>query len=150
MWLRNNDQAIAEPERKYTEKRDLFLLVSRIRSPLRQFLERWSPIRRCGFWKEDRPELPFYVQSNAHFCSDRQLERLSSIIATAISLGMFIIPFWVLASVGDPAHKLKIITFFASLCVGILSLGTTAKPQEVLAAAATYVLRHVTASAHRR
>ncbi|KAL3462269.1 hypothetical protein BJX64DRAFT_288600 [Aspergillus heterothallicus] len=137
-WLSNDERAIAKEEMEYVEKRDLFVLITKLRSPLRRFLELWSPVRRCGWWKEERPELPFYIRQDVHFYSDQRLETTASVALIGIVFFTLVAPLWILASANSPVYKLKVITSFSSVVFGILTTATTSGLTESLAATATY------------
>lgn len=67
---------------------------------------------------------------------DGKFEKVAYGFICMVGLAMFIVPFWVLNSVGDTRVKLGVVTVFVVCFYGVVALGTTAKAFESLAAAA--------------
>jgi hypothetical protein len=70
--------------------------------------------------------------------NDRRVEKLSSAVIASVGLGMLVGPLWILEYVDKSAARLGVITGFIILFFFLISVATTARIFEVLAAAAAY------------
>jgi hypothetical protein len=138
-WHYNhNDCAIAEEEQKYlTQVHDLLSLVPRVKTPLRRLLDRWKKFRVHPFWRDEKsPELPVYDQGLVTYFSDKKVDRFITIVIVGIGTVMLIAPMWILQALTALIPKLRTITAFIVLFLGMISYATVAKPFETLAATA--------------
>ena len=121
-----------------TYKHDLFSLVAREKTPLRQLLDR---LRIHSWWKDKRrPELPLYDKNVVTYISDKRIDQFITVVIVSVGVLMLIAPMWILQALHDIHQKLGTITAFIIVFLGIVSYTTTAKPTEILAATAGLVL----------
>jgi hypothetical protein len=137
-WHYNHGNiAISEEEQKYlAHERDLFSVVPKEKTPLRQLLERSKRFRIHPFWRKNKAsELPIYDE-DVIYTSDKRIERFITVVIVGTGTIMLIAPIWILQALHDPVHKLAVITAFIVVFLGMVSYATVAKPFETLAATA--------------
>lgn len=140
-WLRNRD-AIDDEEAAYIEcKDDLIPLHPKNRSWFRKVLENTLLLRTACMKKYfcRRPSDYEVIRDyQTVWQDDKMMEGLSSGVIGFVGLIMLIAPLWWLNYVSNPAIQLGIITGFIVLFFVIISIATTARIFETLAAAAAY------------
>jgi hypothetical protein len=136
-WNHNNDAIDPEEQKYVTYKHDLFSLVAREKTPLRQLLDRF---KIHSWWKDKRPpELPLYDKNVVTYISDKRIDRFITVVIVSVGVLMLIAPMWILQALQDIYQKLGTITAFIIVFLAIVSYTTTAKPTETLAATAALV-----------
>jgi hypothetical protein len=130
--------AVDEEEQKYlTHVHDLYSLVPRIKTPLRHLVDKSRSFKMHWLWRQQKvPELPLYDRDHVFYGSDRNIDRLMTIIVITIGTVMLIVPMWILPNLKGANAKLGTITAFMLLFLGLVSYTTVAKPFETLAATA--------------
>lgn len=143
-WFYNHEGAIVAVERNYIDKDDLFPLLPKERSPLRQLFETSKRFRMSRFWKRKSTlsDLPTHCHENIQLYSDERIDIFVTFTSVVIGLTMLIAPIWILAYAEPLAVKLAIITAFIILFLVLVSSGTNAKTFESLAATAAYVFQN--------
>jgi hypothetical protein len=139
VWHRNtNHYAIEDEEKSYlTHTLDLFSLVPREKSPLRQLLDTSRLFRHLSiFKKRHTPKLPLYNQGWVHYFSDKSMDRCVTVVIVTIGTAMLVAPMWILQALGTQQRKLWVITAFLLSFVAMISYATVARPFEILAATA--------------
>lgn len=134
-WFYNHDDEAIHPlEAKFVNHSDdLFAMVARPKTSLRQLLERSQHFRLSKFWQTRAGETH---DSNIHYNSDERIDVFVSIIVTVLGLLMLIAPLWILGSVAPVKERLAIITVFLTVFLCFVTFTTAAKPFESLGAAA--------------
>ena len=56
-WLRNNNQPIVEAETAFVEREDLVPMVSRVKPPLRRFIDRFDLDLRIFWWRRSNKKV---------------------------------------------------------------------------------------------
>ncbi len=136
-WFANHENAILASETEYiNHSYDLFPLSPTEKSPLRLLLERSRHFRGLRIWEQKTLDPEVKKDENIHISSDSKIDKFVSGTIMSLGLAMLIAPLWVLAFVNDLVQKLGTISAFIVLFVALVSLTTTAKPFESLAAAA--------------
>jgi 1,4-dihydroxy-2-naphthoate octaprenyltransferase len=77
------------------------------------------------------------VSQDIRYYSAERKERAVAWLFSIIGLLMMVGPAWALTYIPSNAGRLGLSTFFAILFFGLVGIASNAKPQEVLAAAAT-------------
>ena len=132
-WFQNNKNAILEDETQYiTYERDLFAMVPKNKTPLRQLLEKSSGFRLFLLWRKRRN----HEDETIHYISDQRIDFFVSLVITVLGLMMLIAPLWLLAFITDKVHRLEIITSFLMAFLCLISFATIARPFESLGATA--------------
>ena len=135
-WFHNNDEAIHTDERKYIDnKRDLWALVPREKTPLRRLLERSGRFRTFALWRQPEEERPIH-DKYITYTSDKRIDRFVTIIIVAVGTIMLVAPLWILSVINPTKVKLGIITGFIALFLGLMTAATNARPFETLGATA--------------
>jgi hypothetical protein len=137
-WLYNHDdQAILPQEADFANHSDdLFPVVARPKTSLRQLLERSRRFRIFKLWRTRTAETH---DEEINYNSDERIDVFVSIIVTILGLLMLIAPLWILGSVAPAKERLAIITVFLTVFLCLVTFTTAAKPFESLGAAAAYV-----------
>lgn len=139
-WHENYENAIAPEEKEYLDHGDLFpVRTSQQASHLLQILNKWKSFRLLKLWEVPAPKagLPFPVSQDIRYYSGERKERAVAWLFSIIGLLMMVGPAWALTYIPSNAGRLGLSTFFAILFFGLVGIASNAKPQEVLAAAAT-------------
>ncbi|KAL3458233.1 hypothetical protein BJX64DRAFT_292389 [Aspergillus heterothallicus] len=131
---------IEDSERGYLSDPDLVALVPDRRSPARRFLEHWRVFRYFKGWRKlVNPFFkPTYDDENLVLTNDERIDFFVALFILYVGIAMLIAPLWILAYVPGTQHRLIVITSFISVFLFLVSLGTTAKPYDALAATAGY------------
>jgi hypothetical protein len=82
------------------------------------------------------PQDPLLRDGLTLWYDEDKIEIAAAFVVGIVGLVMFIAPFWGLEFIGNQLRKLGLITGVVVLFYGMVSVGTTAKPYESLAAAA--------------
>lgn len=143
-WFYNHEDAICNKVQEYINKDDLFPLIPKERSPLRELFEVSSRFRLSRFWKREKSaattsDLLVHCHENIHLYSDKRIDVFVTFTTVFMGLVVLIAPIWILAYTQPTAGKLAIITAFILIFLALISFGTNAKPFESLAATAAYV-----------
>lgn len=132
-WFSNHANAISEEDTKYIQHtKDLFAMVPKNKTPLRQLLEKSSHFRLFRWWIKPSP----LEDENVYYTLNRRIDMFVNVIIALIGLIMLIVPLWVLAFVTWVVHRLAIITTFVVIFLCFVSFTTVARPFETLGAAA--------------
>ncbi|PMD52381.1 uncharacterized protein K444DRAFT_573140 [Hyaloscypha bicolor E] len=140
-WLEvNHPDAISKDEAAYiNHSDDLISVRPRSKSPIRRYLE--SVWWRTGFFPgifKRQPSDELVVDGLTFWYNDDNIEAFASIVIGIAGLIMFIVPFWALDVISNTLSKLGLITGFVVLFYCMVTLCTTARSFETLAAAAAY------------
>ncbi|KAH8751229.1 hypothetical protein BGZ57DRAFT_834174 [Hyaloscypha finlandica] len=140
-WLEvNHPDAISKDEAAYiNHSEDLISVRPRSKSPIRRYLE--SVWWRTGFFPgifKRQPSDELVVDGLTFWYNDDNIEAFASIVIGIAGLIMFIAPFWALDVISNTLSKLGLITGFVVLFYCMVTLCTTARSFETLAAAAAY------------
>ena len=134
-WFENHPNAIKGEESEYIQRRkDLFSVVPRTISPLRQLLERSSRFRFSALWMKRVDD-----GGTIHYSSEQRIEFFISAVITIVGICLLIAPLWILSYVDSKVNRLVIITIFVTLILPLVTFTSNAKPLEALAATAAYV-----------
>jgi hypothetical protein len=138
-WLEvNHPDAISKDEAAYiNHSEDLISVRPRSKSPIRRYLE--SVWWRTGFFPgifKRQPSDDLVVDGLTFWYNDDNIEAFASIVIGIAGLIMFIVPFWALDVISNTLSKLGLITGFVVLFYCMVTLCTTARSFETLAAAA--------------
>jgi hypothetical protein len=132
-WFHNHRNAILREETEYiNEPNDLFAVVPKAKTPLRQLLERSSHFRLWRLWRK----APISEMENVHYGSDQRIDLFVALMSTVVGLMMLIGPLWILAFVTQTVKRLGIITAFLVIFLCFVSFTTVARPFESLGATA--------------
>lgn len=119
---------------------DLIPVLPKVKSRFRNFLEstllRPSIIRR--YFDRTPDDIETIDDDMTIWYSDKKVERFFSIVVAVGGLSMLIGPLWILEYVSGSAMQLGVITSFISLFFFLVTVATTAKIFEAMAAAAAY------------
>ena len=164
-WLDNAHNPIEADEIKYLGKiDDLIPLVSKERAPLERLLDRfdlfyymsWLVDKKVGRMMTSKPkDINWLEQKNARLYNDADFERETAVydnnslinkIATCLTLilglSLLLGPLWWLQYLAihqtDPWPRLQVVSGFLLLFTTILSIASTVKPLQVIAATAAY------------
>lgn len=138
-WFTNHPDAIEESERDFAYQRgDLVALVSKPKPVVRLLADKIPGIHRI-FKVEDREDR---IHSETTFYhNERLLDAFTNSIIVACGLIMIFAPLWWLNFIVKSTTRLAITTGFVALFTILLSSATVARPFEVLAATAAYVIQ---------
>ncbi|KAH0556095.1 hypothetical protein GP486_005971 [Trichoglossum hirsutum] len=132
-WFHNYQNAIWHEETEYTNKpKDLFSIVPKAKTPLRQLLERSSHFRLCKLWRKG----PSSEDEDIHFSSDQRIDLFVTLTVTILGSVMLIVPLWLLPFVTRTVQRLEIITAFVVVFLCFVSFAMVARPSESLGATA--------------
>lgn len=135
-WFSNHPRAIAGEEQEFIHKGgDLVALVTRVKSPLRLFLEKCKPLLTCRMFRV-RPRADQVESATTTYHSNTGFDAFVTAVLIALGLVLLLGPMWTLQFVADDVKRLGIITGFILLFTALLASATVAKPFEVLAATA--------------
>jgi hypothetical protein len=142
-WFENNQGAIHDDEQKYIfHTEDLISILPQQSTPLRRFLERYVIFRSSMLWLWRQPPFPHlspHEKKLVQYANEQKLNRAVAILITVGGLGMLIAPLWVLECVGgDTGRELAVISGFIVAFLLMISVATSAKQSEALAATAAY------------
>jgi len=73
---------------------------------------------------------------NVFYSSDQRIDHFVSAVITLLGVVMIIAPLWILAFIRSISGRLGVITAFVVVFLCLISVTTTARPFESLAAAA--------------
>jgi hypothetical protein len=136
-WLKR--KAINADEAKFIEKSsDLITIHTRSRPPLGRWIEACQSFQ---LWKIFRaqPVPGHHVESKTTvYSSDEKFERFTTAIIILIGLVMLLAPMWWLEFTSASKVRLGVITGFICAFISIMSVATSNKPFEVVAATAAY------------
>lgn len=132
-WFRIHKGAIQSGETDYiNHEDDVFQLVPREKSPLRQLLERSAWFHQLKIWRTQNQPTDKYV----YYTSETRIDQFVNNLIMILGLAMLITPLWLLAFVQDYVKRLVIITVFVITFLCLVSLTSVARPFETLAAGA--------------
>ncbi|KAL1853509.1 hypothetical protein Daus18300_011790 [Diaporthe australafricana] len=143
-WLSNEDNPIAEEEVEFIGENDLITLAAFEKPLARRVFEQRLLSPTLGLWglfsstrgrKHRDDERPTTVQGD-----DGPVNFVASVAVFLTVLVMLIAPLWALAYMESLESKLSTITGFTLLLLVFFSSGTAARPFEMLAATAGYVV----------
>ena len=128
---------------------DLIAVHPKTKSPIRNFLERSLLLNIPGIRKifEKRPQNWENVDptdqgsagnGTTKWENDKTIDRAAGFLTAIFCLGMLVGPLWILDRVGGIDHRLGVITGFVAAFFILVSLATTAKMSDAIAAAAAY------------
>lgn len=138
-WLITHIGSIDDDESGFIEREgDLLNIVTRERTPLRAFLEKFDRFRKSRFFQR-APEAYGYHSKTAIYQSDEKIDTFVNVVIGAFGLLMLVIPLWILFSIASTKYQLVAITLFIMLFMGSIQSFTIAKPFEALAATAASV-----------
>ena len=135
-WLSNRDnKAIHADETGFVRASDLVTLSTANKSRLRSFFEQ-NILYRIVAWlgggkHGGSSDHDFSVQGD-----DRLVDSLVVFLVFLVATVMLIVPLWVLAHLHSLVNKLVLITVFLLVLLVVLTMGTLARPFEILATAA--------------
>ncbi|KAH7379172.1 hypothetical protein DE146DRAFT_306481 [Phaeosphaeria sp. MPI-PUGE-AT-0046c] len=136
-WLER--KAINKDEATFIQKKgDLISINSRSRPPLGQWIETCQSLH---LWKIFRAKLVpgVHVKSaTTVYSSDEKFESFTTTSIIVIGLVMLLAPMWWLEFTSTSTVRLGIITGFLCAFISIMSMATTNRPFEVVAATAAY------------
>lgn len=139
-WQQNHLNAIQSEEAAYIKHtRDLFSVVPKSKSPLRNLFEKSLHFRIFRPWRVKREEdIENSNRDTKHelYISDERVDGFISIIIAFVGLAMLITPLWILEFTSSSIASLAWITGFIILFLCIVSYATVAKPFETLGATA--------------
>ncbi len=137
-WHKNYENAIAPEEKEYLDHEDLFPARTQRQAPLLRILNKSKRFRHMGWWEVPAPKagLPFPVSQDIRYYSSKRKDRVVAWAFSIIGLLLMVGPVWALSYIPLKPVKLGLSTFFAVLFFGLMGIASSAKPQEVLAAAA--------------
>jgi hypothetical protein len=131
--------AITADEATFIQKRgDLISIHSRSRPPLGRWLEACKSLH---LWKLFRAKLVPDVHVTTKttvYSSDEKFESFTTSSIITIGLVMLLAPMWWLEFTSTSTVRLGIITGFICAFISIMSMATTNRPFEVVAATAAY------------
>ncbi|OAK93539.1 hypothetical protein IQ06DRAFT_321576 [Phaeosphaeriaceae sp. SRC1lsM3a] len=136
-WLER--KAITKNEAAFIQKKgDLITINSRSLPPLGQWIE---ACQRLHLWKMFRAKFvpDVHVKSAMTvYSSDEKFDRVTTGSIIVIGLLMLLAPMWWLEFTSTSIVRLGIITGFVCAFISIMSMSTTNRPFEVVAATAAY------------
>jgi hypothetical protein len=138
-WLENHMNAIQAEEAAYiNHTSDLFSVVPKPKSPLRNLFEKSLHFRIFRPWRVKRDDIENYSYDMKHelYISDERVDAFISIIIACTGLVMLIAPLWILEFTKSSIASLAWITGFIVLFLCMVTYATVAKPFETLGATA--------------
>lgn len=138
-WLNSHPLAVDENESSFIEREgDVFNIVTRERTPLRAFLEKFDRFRTSKFFQR-APAAHGYDSKTTIYHSDEKINRFVNAFTGAFGLLMLVTPLWILFYIPSTKYQLVVITIFITLFLGTVQSFTVARPFESLAATAALV-----------
>ena len=144
MWFKYDSSAIEEDEQDFiTHKDDLIPVLPKVKSRFCNFLESTllKPRIIRPYFVRERDEMNTIKDSTFDptiWYDDKKVERFFTLAVGVGGLSMLIGPLWVLEYVSGSAVRLGVITSFICLFFILVTVATTAKIFEAMAAAAAY------------
>lgn len=145
-WLKNNNSPIHPLEAEFINNNnaDLITMAGSPKSIIRRLAEQCIILPTRGLFgavpTQSVNQHHATFRTNIH-ASDEHVDTLASFMIFLAATAMLIAPLWLLALVAEePLHRLGTITGFLVLFLIILTWGTLARPFEILAATAGYVV----------
>lgn len=139
-WHTNHLDAIQSEEAAYIKHaRDLFSVVPKNKSPLRNLFEKSLHFRIFRPWRvkmEEDIENSNRDTKHEIYISDERVDGFISVIIAFVGLVMLIAPLWILEFTESGRASLAWITGFVVLFLCLVSYATVAKPFETLGATA--------------
>ncbi|KAF1952759.1 hypothetical protein CC80DRAFT_596370 [Byssothecium circinans] len=141
-WLKR--KTIASEETAFIEHtHDLITINHRVLSPLNRFLESFTRLHASRLFRtRPPPTLPLHRSpASSHatiYSSNARFEIFSKATIVVSGLVMLPAPMWWLEYVSGSEARLKIITGFVVVFIGVMSLAVVGRPFEVVAATAAY------------
>lgn len=137
-WFHNNPRAIDLDEQHFLKHPgDLFPVVTRSKSLIRQFMEQWRWLT-FRFALRDPKRTDRADSENTLYISDTGFEIFVSAFIVVLGLCLLFAPMWWLNFVSNAEYRLAIITVFVTLFAGCLWVTAGQRPFEVLGATAAY------------
>lgn len=138
-WLSTHVGAIDEDESGFIKhEADVFNVVTRERTPLRAFLEKFDRFRKSKVFQR-APEAYGYSSKTTIYQSDEKIDTFVNGFIGVFGLLMLITPLWILFYTPSTKYQLVVITIFITLFLGSVQSFTVARPFETLAATAALV-----------
>lgn len=138
-WLYNRPHAILDVEAAYvTKEKDLFPMVPKSKTPLRQLFEESSKFRYWWVWSKPPRAASSDSSDDIKYTSDKRIDTFVALTIMVVGMVMLVAPLWILALVGSMTIRLGVITAFVSVFLCLVTLTTAARPFESLGAAAAY------------
>jgi len=139
-WLENHQNAIQAEEAAYVgHTGDLFAVVPKLKSPLRNLFEKWGRFRVFQPWRVKKKD----IELGGHdpeieevYLSDERINGFVSFVIASVGLVMLIAPLWILNFTQSTVKSLAWITGFIVLFLCLVTYATIAKPFETLGATA--------------
>lgn len=133
--------AIEKEEQDYiSHTDDLIPVLPKVKSRFRNFLEstllRPSIIRQ--FFERKPDDINLIDDDQTVWYSDKRVERFFTVVVAVGGLSMLVGPLWILEYAYGSAVRLGVVTGFITLFFVLVSVATTAKIFEAMAAAAAY------------
>jgi hypothetical protein len=137
-WTDSWPNAIKDEEIGYVDQsEDLVYVMQKQDGLLNRKFKDFATIGRPWFRRSPKGDVQPTME-NVHLYDEERAESFFGRIMMLFGLLMLISPLWILEFVSRPLPRLGIITSFVLLFYIFLSLMTTARPSECLAAAAGY------------
>ncbi|KAJ8112218.1 hypothetical protein ONZ43_g5440 [Nemania bipapillata] len=121
-----------------THESDLFGVVQRDKTPLRQLIDNSRRLRTLPIWRVKNLGIPDYETDVVSQYSDKRISTFASGIIVSLGAILLLAPLWILNALGNPNLKLAVITVFIAIFLVILSFAMVTKPFEALGATAAY------------
>lgn len=135
-WMAGWPNAIPDEESGYlNEKDDLVYVVPKSETSISRKFKDFAVLGRPWFRRYSKGH-PTYVMDCITLYDEEKAEAFFARATLLLGLAMFIGPLWILEFVSGPLSRLGVITSFIVLFIVLVSVMTTARPFESLAAAA--------------
>lgn len=135
-------RAIEDRETRFLEyKDDLIPVLPKTKSRFRTFLESTLLLRIPvvkNIFDREPDDVSIIGDGQTRWHNDKRVERFSSIVVALVGLAMLTGPLWILQYVNGSGVRLGIITGFIAVFFILVSVATTARIFDALAAAAAY------------
>ncbi|CAF9936463.1 hypothetical protein IMSHALPRED_010771 [Imshaugia aleurites] len=148
-WFANaNEKVIQNEEKQFIDKDgDLIPIVSKIKTPLRRFFDKferprlWAPFRDIEINERLHGESHDFGLTTTVYSKESVVDKSVTCVTMVLGVAMLVGPLWWLqhlSSQGNLEVRLAVITGFLIVFTILLSILTVARPFEVLAATAAY------------